>query len=1383
MKKMQQESEKLWETIAKLMPVAMVISRAVDGVILFSNELFRLKFGIPNHKSIGLPTSNFYSNPQQYELLLVNLHQEGLTCVPAAERMFHREVPMKKADGTLLWANISMCSVQFNGETAILSIFSDISEDKITQKSLQRQALTFENLYDGVILTDIEGYIIDWNPAATRMFGYSKTEVLGKTTAILHQPEVSSTLTSEIIEGMKANGRWVGQINFIRKDGSEGLCETTVVPMLDKSHQIVGTIGVNRDITEQKRAQENENKLLESLKYRERLQAAVAIIGQKALQTSNIYKLIDTAVAIVAKTLNVEFSKVLELLPGNHAFLLYAGVGWEKNLVGKATVSAGEKSQAGYTLLANQPVIVKDLLVETRFPGSPLLHNHRIVSGATVIIPNLEIKESQNTNSHNSQKTWGVLGVHTRQYREFTQDDIYFLQAIANILATAIEHHAKEKRLQVLKRAIDSSNNGIVISDPTQPDNPIIYVNPGFERITGYQTGEVMGKNCRFLQGKYRNQPAISQLKKAVLHGQECHVILQNVRKDGTDFWNELFIAPVYNSYNHLTNFIGIITDITERFHWEAELFIKTKALEKFSSSLKELHRIATCNHNNIEELFADYLQAGCKIFGTDTGVIGEVKGELFIIKSVQSKQDYFARRKEFNLGDILCQKVVAEQRTIVRSELEESEAKGMPIKLYIATPIFVNNQIYGTLSFSSPQARTKEFESHEQEIIELMAQGIGKFIATNQVELERHQAEEALRESEERYRRLVENSPEAIAVNFMEKFVYINSAGAKLLGANSLEKIIGQSLWKFIPPDYIEIEKQRLQQVQQQGKQTHLQEEKLIRLDGEVIDVEIVGIPYTYDGKAATQIIIRDITEQKQTQAKLVYEALHDALTGLPNRTLFFDRLRQALRRSRQYSDYQFAVLFLDLDRFKIINDSLGHTIGDRLLVAIGKRLQNCIKASDTLARLGGDEFTILLEYPPDINYATRVAAKINQQLAKPVYIEGNEVFTTASIGIVGSRGNFADSANGNQLDICPIYNNPEDLLRDADIAMYRAKALGKARYEVFDLTMHSQAISLLDLENDLRRAIEMIKQNPAHSQFRLNYQPIICLFTGQITGFEALVRWHHPTKGLISPGKFISLAEETGLIIPLGMWALRTACHQLTIWLQEFNCQYTQYNEKLATNNTPEISLMSNSLSHKENGNGKSASTCSVYNSNCEFLTSNLTISVNLSSKQLSQPNLAEEIEEILQETNCQPNSLKLEITETVIMENVSLATQKLNKLKNQNIKLSIDDFGTGYSSLSYLHQFPINTLKIDRSFVSRLDSDTSGQALKIVSAIIALAHNLGLEVIAEGIENQDQIQKLKQFQCDKGQGYWFSKPLESHDATELLRNFKNKGVGSRE
>ena len=610
---------------------------------------------------------------------------------------------------------------------------------------------------------------------------------------------------------------------------------------------------------------------------------------------------------------------------------------------------------------------------------------------------------------------------------------------------------------------------------------------------------------------------------------------------------------------------------------------------------------------------------------------------------------------------------------------------------------------------------------------------------------LERHRIEKVLQESEYRYQGLIDNSPEAIAVNCMEKLIYINSAGIRLLGANSREEIIGQSLSKFIYFDYIARGKQQLQRVHQQGKKIHLQQEKLIKLDGEVIDVEIVEIPYTYNGKTATQIIIRDVSECKQMQAKLVYDKLHDTLTGLPNRILFLERLKLALSRTQEHPNYQFAVLFLDLDRFKIINDSLGYTIGDQLLVTISKILRNCIKTSDTLARLGGDEFIILLEYPPDINYIAKIATKINQELTKPVYLKEHEIFITASIGIVISHRNLTMYADDNDPSFSPIYNNSEELLRDAEIAMYRAKASGKGRYEVFNLKIHNQAISLFSMEIDLRRAVEMIKQNPLNSQFILNYQPIVCLSTGNIVGFEVLTRWQHPTQGLILPGKFIPLAEETGLIVPLEIWILRTAYHQLTIWQQEFNGKYTECNYKF------------------------------VHNPSFQSPTDNFTISINCSSKHFSQPNLLEEINNILLETNYQPNSLQLEITETVIIENVSLATQMLNKLKNQKIKLSIDDFGTGYSSLSYLQQLPINSVKIDRSFVSKLDSDTSGKTLKIVNAIITLAYNLGLEIIAEGIETKTQMQQLKQLKCNKGQGYLFSKPLESHYATELLRNWK--------
>ncbi|MDJ0557313.1 MAG: PAS domain S-box protein [Microcoleaceae cyanobacterium MO_207.B10] len=1387
MMKRTRETEELWKNIAEKIPVAIVISRAIDGIILFNNELFQRKFGFPSSKLINGSESHFYNYPQERELLLALLDQEGVVS--------DREIKLKKADGRAFWATISMRKIQFDGEAAILSSFLDITERKLAQQSLHQKALGFENLYDGVVITDIDGDIIDWNPAAARIFGYSKKEVLGKTLGTLYQLEESYLLTQEILDSIKKTGFWVGELKFLCKDGSEGLCENTVVPVLDESGEMVAAMSINHDLTEQKsselvtlaRSKTNEIRLLNSLKSRANQQAAVAVLGQKALASEDLDKLFEKATTLVAETFNVEYTNVLELLPGNYAFILCAGVGWKTGLVGKATVSADAKSQAGYTLVANHPVIVKDLRLETRFSGSPLLHNHRIISGLSVIIPNLELKESENSNSDNRQRAWGVLGVHTGNYREFTQDDIYFLEAIANVLASAIERHHYEERMRLMKRAISSSNNGIVITDATQPDNPIIYANPSFERITGYQPQEVIGKNCRFLQGDFRYQPAVKKVKKAVLHGQECHAILRNFRKDGTEFWNELFVAPVYNSQNHLTHFIGIQTDITERFRWEERLFVTSNALKDFSYHLKQLHKIATCNYNKIEELFRDYLHAGCEMFEMSTGIIGEVKENLFVINAVESESDDFYPGLEFELDATFFKFVIAEKQTIYFSSLEELEENTisllenthLQIQSYIGTPILVNNEIYGVLSFFSTVVKNQQIESYKQEIIELMAQGIGEFIAAHQMELERQEAEAALKESEERYRRLVELSPEAIAVHWQEKFVYINYAGAKLLGGNSPQDIVGKDIWQFVHPDSIEIAKEQIIEVQQEGKQAKLQEAKLIRLDGKVIDVEIAGISYTYQGNSAIQIIVRDITERKQAQEKLLYDAFHDTLTGLPNRSLFFDRLEQALHRSRQHENYNFAVLFLDLDRFKVINDSLGHNIGDKLLVEIAHRLKACIKVSDTIARLGGDEFTILLEYPPDINYAARLAQKINQELAKPIYIEEHEIFTTSSIGIVHSRGISAHSSDKNVYDTCPIYNNPEDLLRDADIAMYRAKALGKARHEVFDLKMHDEAMSVLELENDLRRAVEMIKNDPTNSQFILNYQPIICLSTLKIKGFEALLRWQHPIKGLISPGQFIPLAEETGLIIPLGIWVLRVACHQLNIWQQEFNYQHQENNYHLKPGNS-KISLNSNSLPQIENGNGKYSTICSIVNSSSHVPTNlDLTMSVNLSSKQLSQANLIEEIEHILQKNSYKPNSLKLEITETVIMENVILATEILGKLKNLNIQLSIDDFGTGHSSLSYLHKFPINTLKIDGSFIRRLNSDTlGGQPLKIVSAIITLAHNLGLEVIAEGVETKYQMEQLQQLKCEQGQGYLFSKPLDSYQATKLLHDFRYQG-----
>jgi diguanylate cyclase (GGDEF)-like protein len=488
------------------------------------------------------------------------------------------------------------------------------------------------------------------------------------------------------------------------------------------------------------------------------------------------------------------------------------------------------------------------------------------------------------------------------------------------------------------------------------------------------------------------------------------------------------------------------------------------------------------------------------------------------------------------------------------------------------------------------------------------------------------------------------------------------------------------------------------------------------VRKDGSVIWVrERSQLLFDEDGAPIElHMISRDITERKQAEEQLLHNAFHDALTGLPNRTLFMDRLERAVEHGKRHEDYLFAVLFLDLDRFKVINDSLGHTLGDQLLIAIAGRLKVCLRPTDTAARLGGDEFTILLEDIKDISDAIRVAERIQEQLRSPFHLSRQEVFTSASIGIV-FRGTD--------------YNQPEDLLRDADIAMYRAKVLGKARYEIFNIDMRDRAVARLQLETELRRAIE-------RQEFRIHYQPIVSLGTGRVIGFEALVRWQHPDRGLVCPAEFMPIAEETGLSVPIDQWVLLEACRQTHQWQKRFPPN--------AADGEP----------FKAGLPG-------------EYLA--LTISVNLGSSQFRQPGLLQQIDEVLQETNLNASSLKLEITENIIMENHESATVILSQLRGLGIQLVIDDFGTGYSSLGRLHRFPIDILKIDRSFVSKIG--TNGKNFEIAETIITLAQKLGVEVTAEGVETVAQLAQLRGLNCAYGQGYFFSQPLDTEAIEGLM------------
>jgi diguanylate cyclase (GGDEF)-like protein/PAS domain S-box-containing protein len=831
---------------------------------------------------------------------------------------------------------------------------------------------------------DFQGYLKSVNPSWERILGYSTEELFEQNFLELVDPQDQQQTRLGLEQLILGQSSVYLENRYRCRHGSYRWISWTAVVYADEG--LIYAVG--RDVTHHKQVETELHSRLQQ-------QAAVSELSQQTLTNQNLDALMEKAVELVNETLSVDCSAILELLPNHQTLLLRAGVGWQAGLVGQAMLSARSNCHAGYTLSQGKPIIVEDLRVETRFSGSPLLHNHRVVSGISTVISGIP----------GSDGPFGVLSVYGRVCRQFTQEDVSFLQTIANVLTSVMTRLQAQEQLHLMERAIASSNNGIIITDATQADNPVVYVNPAFEEITGYGFHEVVGRNCRFLQGSYRNQVALGDIREAIEQARECRVVLQNVRKDGQLFWNELQISPVFNIQGHLTHFIGIQNDISDR----------------------------------------------------------------------------------------------------------------------------------------------------------------------------------------------------------------------------------------------------------------------------------------------------------KQAEAQLEHSAFYDHLTNLPNRALLIEYLQRAIEKHQKDPNYQFAVLFLDLDGFKKVNDSLGHLVGDLLLVAIARRLENGLRSRDLLARLGGDEFTIFLDNIHTLQDATKVAQRVLKKLSQPFNLNGHEVFANTSIGITLSTIG---------------YDQPGDILRDADLAMYQAKMAGKGRYAVYNTLLYTQAVTRLKLETDLRGAID-------RQQLELYYQPIIDLNSGQLTGFESLLRWHHPEWGFVSPAEFIPIAEETGLILPIGTWVLQQACQQLHLWNLQFPNRFP------------------------------------------------LTMNVNLSVKQFAQADLIEQIDWILEQTEIDGKYLKLEITESAIIDNSKVANLIFQQLKARQIRLCIDDFGTGYSSLSYLYRFPVHTLKIDRSFLNNLESKASCKYRAIIKAVIDLGHNLDMDIVAEGIEKTEQHQLLKQLGCEYGQGYFYSKPMPAEGVTELLKH----------
>jgi diguanylate cyclase (GGDEF)-like protein/PAS domain S-box-containing protein len=1031
----------------------------------------------------------------------------------------------RRLDGEYLW--LSWTARRDAQSGLVYAVARDVTDFKATQLALESSLSEYSLLESALQLSPVSVFFIDRSGECT----FCQGEVLqaDSSDGVIARDRNIFTQLQPKSESLQAFQRVLlgEEQRWIVFWGGRYL-EYHARPFRLNPDEVYGAVGVVQDITEQHRI----NHRLQSQLMQ---QAAVAQIGHEALGFPNPDVLAQRAAELLVEVLDVEYCSVFELLPNGQTLILQAGVGWRSGLVGTACVGIRSDSLIGYTLDLDEPIVIEDFLVETRFSGPPMLHNHRVVSGVSLIVGDQDAP-------------FGVLGVYSISPRTFSENDISFLQAITNVLSAAFARHRNDEWLHLMEQAIASTSTGIVIADTRLPDNPVTYVNPAFEKITGYSAAEVLGHNCRFLQGDTTQSESLEELRSALIEGRECNVLLKNYRRDGQVFWNNLYLAPIHDLNHTLTHFIGAQNDITDLVKTETALRESERRLDSILSSVEA------------------------------------------VIWSIDAKSG----------------------RTLYLNPAGES-VYGRTLEEFYRDPALWLETIH-------PEDRGRV--SAERELL----------LRSDRLDLEY---------------RIVRPS--------------------------------GDVRWLYSRCSPIKNE---------QGT--------IIRFD----------------------CIDTDITDIKEAEEQLRHNAFYDKLTSLPNRSLFIDRLNHTIQRSKRRGGFMFAVLFLDLDGFKVVNDSLGHLAGDLLLVQIARRLEECLRPSDTLARLGGDEFTILLEDIFQLQDATKVVNRVLSALQTPFGIFDRDVFTNVSIGIALGSGRQLPEILSQGSEAIGYYTQPSDVLRDADIAMYRAKKSGKGCYCVFDREMHADAVARLQLETDLRLAIEA-------GQLKVFYQPIIALGSGKIAGFEALVRWQHPDRGFISPAEFIPIAEETGDIIKIGAWVLEQSCRQLQNWKEMFS----------------------------------------------EFQDLDpLTVAVNLSAKQLAQSDLLPEIDRILAATKLQPRSLKLEITESAIVENPATAVRTLQALHERAITLCIDDFGTGYSSLSYLHRFPMDVLKIDRSFVTDIDTGEKNQ--EIVNAIVQLAHHLNMETVAEGIETEAERIVLEQFNCDFGQGYWFSRPVDGVIATELLR-----------
>ncbi|MDF0555072.1 EAL domain-containing protein [Kamptonema sp. UHCC 0994] len=835
--------------------------------------------------------------------------------------------------------------------------------------------------------------------------------------------------------------------------------------------------------------------------------------------------------------------------------------------------------------------------------------------------------------------------------------------------------------------------------------------NPAAERIFGWREAEVL--NCPLPVIPPDKQEEFRTLRDRVFQGDSlANLEVKRQRRNGSLVDIALSLAPLYDINGQINSTLAVVADISDRKYAESE---RDRLIEELRQQTEDLTALSIVTGNSIstlklEELLNVLLERIVTVMKADRATIllpgeGEAPTTLCIRASIGVEAG-IGDRTTVPIGEGFPGIIAATTKPLY---IEDAQTDGRVCSEYIQdcgirTMLGVPLKRYDTLVgvLHVDWCHIHPYSDRELHLLEITAERCAMAILNAQLY-------EQTKELQERLQLQIERMPIGYIFTDPESRIQEWNPAAETIFGFSKEEVLGRHYEIIVPPE-VRSEIGDIFQQLFQNEHTKQNVNENLTKKGEIITCDWQNTTIKKEDGAVIGVLsmVQNITLQQRAEKQLWKYAFYDQITDLPNRTLFLAWLKQFAVRSLWDEGNLFAILYLDLNRFQLVKYSMGQQVANELLLAVAERLQNCRAESEELdrtpkinsiAHVGADEFALLLENIQEERDAIAIAENIQKQLSKPFKLNGCELFTDSSIGIVLSSIN---------------YQQPEQLLQAAETAMNHAKGLGKSRYAVFNTSMQERAARPLHLDADLRRALE-------NKEFQVYYQPILSLINHQIIGFEALVRWLHPDRGLVSPAEFIPIAEESSLIIPLGAWVLREAISQIMVWQQKFPA------------NPP------------------------------------LSISVNVSAVQLVQPCFIERIDRLLKETGINPLSLKLEITETAVMENAKSVTNVLEYLKERGIHLSIDDFGTGYSSFSYLHTFPFDTLKIDRAFVSRMSVDPKN--LEIIRTIIILAHNLGMDLVAEGIETIEQLDKLQELQCEHGQGYLFSRPVDSEAAERLL------------